>query len=104
MCENDYVFSFYSCPADPIDVLQVLELSQDMEGVSLEAGLCTSRTGFEEPDLAYKIDKKIQLSAPTRQLFPGMGLRSPMRISNKMKCVTLERHSPLGKKNDGILL
>uniref|UniRef100_A0AAQ4RBK2 Collagen, type V, alpha 3a n=1 Tax=Gasterosteus aculeatus aculeatus TaxID=481459 RepID=A0AAQ4RBK2_GASAC len=70
VCENDYVFSFCSCPADPIDVLQVLELSQDMEGVSLEAGLCTSRTGFEEPDLAYKIDKKIQLSAPTRQLFP----------------------------------
>uniref|UniRef100_A0AAQ4S696 Collagen, type V, alpha 3a n=1 Tax=Gasterosteus aculeatus aculeatus TaxID=481459 RepID=A0AAQ4S696_GASAC len=67
-----YYSLMFSVPAksDPIDVLQVLELSQDMEGVSLEAGLCTSRTGFEEPDLAYKIDKKIQLSAPTRQLFP----------------------------------
>ncbi|XP_068575172.1 collagen alpha-1(XI) chain-like [Cebidichthys violaceus] len=41
-----------------------------MEGVSLETGLCTSRRGFEELDLAYKIDKKIQLSAPTKQLFP----------------------------------
>ncbi|CAB1449681.1 unnamed protein product [Pleuronectes platessa] len=56
--------------ADPIDVLRVLELSENMEGVSLEAGLCTSRRGMEETDLAYKIDKKIQLSAPTKQLFP----------------------------------
>uniref|UniRef100_A0A665TQ44 Collagen, type V, alpha 3b n=1 Tax=Echeneis naucrates TaxID=173247 RepID=A0A665TQ44_ECHNA len=56
--------------ADPIDVLKVLELSEDMEGVSLEAGLCTSRTGREETDLSFKINRKIQLSAPTRQLFP----------------------------------
>ncbi|KAK2833293.1 hypothetical protein Q5P01_017182 [Channa striata] len=56
--------------ADPVDVLRVLELSENMEGVSLEAGLCTSRMGGEETDMAYKIDKKIQLSAPTKQLFP----------------------------------
>ncbi|KAK5884828.1 hypothetical protein CesoFtcFv8_018607 [Champsocephalus esox] len=56
--------------ANPIDVLQVLELSENMEGVSLEAGLCTSRKGLEEPDLAYNIDRNIQLSAPTKQLFP----------------------------------
>lgn len=57
--------------ADHIDVLKVLELSEDMEGVSLEAGLCTSREGQEETDLSFKIDKKIQLSAPTKQLFPS---------------------------------
>uniref|UniRef100_A0A8C9WZ00 Collagen, type V, alpha 3b n=1 Tax=Sander lucioperca TaxID=283035 RepID=A0A8C9WZ00_SANLU len=56
--------------ADPIDVLKILELSEDMEGVSLESGLCTSRQGQEETDLSFKIDKKIQLSAPTNQLFP----------------------------------
>ncbi|KAF0032842.1 hypothetical protein F2P81_015132 [Scophthalmus maximus] len=56
--------------ADPIDVLRVLELSENMEGVSSESGLCTSRRGTEKSDLAYKIDKKIQLSAPTKQLFP----------------------------------
>uniref|UniRef100_A0A8D2ZRF8 Collagen, type V, alpha 3a n=1 Tax=Scophthalmus maximus TaxID=52904 RepID=A0A8D2ZRF8_SCOMX len=55
---------------DPIDVLRVLELSENMEGVSSESGLCTSRRGTEKSDLAYKIDKKIQLSAPTKQLFP----------------------------------
>uniref|UniRef100_A0A8C4NQR1 Collagen, type V, alpha 3a n=1 Tax=Dicentrarchus labrax TaxID=13489 RepID=A0A8C4NQR1_DICLA len=64
------IFSFFPFPADHIDVLQVLQLSENMEGVSMEAGLCTSRRGMEETDLAYKIDKKIQLSAPTKQLFP----------------------------------
>ncbi|XP_064170278.1 collagen alpha-1(V) chain-like isoform X2 [Anguilla rostrata] len=41
-----------------------------MEGVSMEAGICTSRKDAEETDMAYRIDKKIQLSAPTKQLFP----------------------------------
>lgn len=61
----------YLFAANLIDVLKVLELSEDMEGVSLEAGLCTSRKGREETDLSLKIDKKIQVSAPTKQLFPG---------------------------------
>uniref|UniRef100_A0A3B4UQT0 Thrombospondin-like N-terminal domain-containing protein n=1 Tax=Seriola dumerili TaxID=41447 RepID=A0A3B4UQT0_SERDU len=65
--------------ANPIDVLKVLELSEDMEGVSLEAGLCTSRKGREETDLSFKIDKKIQLSAPTKQLFPDSPF--PMNFS-----------------------
>lgn len=55
-----------------IDVLHVLELSDRMEGVSMEAGLCTQRVDTEEVDMAFRIDKKIQLSAPTQQLFPGM--------------------------------
>lgn len=67
------LFSFLSLPANSIDVLQMLKLSENMEGVSLEAGLCTSRRDAEETDLAYRI-KKIQLSAPTKQLFPGNGL------------------------------
>lgn len=58
-------------PARHVDVLQLLEVSENMEGVSLEAGFCTSRTGMEGTDLAYKIDKKVQLSVPTKQLFPG---------------------------------
>ncbi|KAA0705379.1 Collagen alpha-1(XI) chain [Triplophysa tibetana] len=53
-----------------IDVLRVLELSEDMEGVSIEAGLCTQRNDTGETDMAYRIDKKIHLSAPTKQLFP----------------------------------
>ncbi|MEQ2184430.1 hypothetical protein GOODEAATRI_007873, partial [Goodea atripinnis] len=64
--------------ADPVDVLRVLGLSESMEGVSLDAGFCTSRRGMEETDLAYKI-KKIQLSIPTKQLFPDS--RFPVNFS-----------------------
>lgn len=71
MCADCSFSSFFPLPANAIDVLRVLEMSDDMEGVSMEAGLCTSRKGMEETDLAYRIDKKIQLSAPTKQLFPG---------------------------------
>ncbi|MGH0149364.1 UNVERIFIED_CONTAM: hypothetical protein FKN15_051754 [Acipenser sinensis] len=56
--------------ANPIDVLRVLDISDSMEGVVLDAGLCVSRKGGEEPDIAFRISKKIQLSAPTKQLFP----------------------------------
>uniref|UniRef100_A0A3Q3FG64 Thrombospondin-like N-terminal domain-containing protein n=1 Tax=Kryptolebias marmoratus TaxID=37003 RepID=A0A3Q3FG64_KRYMA len=34
--------------------------------------LSTYRTGREETDLSFKINKKIQLSAPTKQLFPDL--------------------------------
>lgn len=61
----------FAVTANPIDILKILELSEDMEGVSLEAGLCTSRTGRKETDLSFKINKKIQVSVPTKQLFPG---------------------------------
>lgn len=67
-----------SSAAKPIDVLKLLELSDDMEGVSLESGLCTSRQGGGETDLSYKIDR-IQLSAPTNQLFPDSPF--PMNFS-----------------------
>uniref|UniRef100_A0A3P8Y4V9 Fibrillar collagen NC1 domain-containing protein n=1 Tax=Esox lucius TaxID=8010 RepID=A0A3P8Y4V9_ESOLU len=58
------------CLYNLVDVLRILDLSEDMEGVSLEAGLCTSRVGREETDISLKINKKIQLSVPTKQLFP----------------------------------
>ncbi|KAK1785541.1 hypothetical protein P4O66_018899, partial [Electrophorus voltai] len=56
--------------ADPVDVLGGLQISDRLEGVSIDAGLCTHRQGTGEADMAFRIDKKIQLSAPTRQLFP----------------------------------
>lgn len=101
-------FSFFPFSADPIDVLKVLELSENMEGVSLEAGLCTSRRGVEETDLAYKIDKKIQLSAPTKQLFPGSGLfflldhiQHSLQSHAAMKYLSISKN---GKKHSDVSL
>lgn len=74
LCVVALTFTVSSPFAAPVDVLRTLGLSEDMEGVSQGDGLCKKRGG-QQPDLAYRIDKKIQLSAPTKQLFPGRGFQ-----------------------------
>lgn len=92
---------------DPIDVLRVLELSENMEGVSLESGLCTSRRGMEEMDLAYKI-KKIQLSAPTKQLFPvskfpeNFSLMATIRAKKGSQAFLLSMYDDQGVQQIGL--
>uniref|UniRef100_A0A673LE29 Collagen alpha-1(V) chain-like n=1 Tax=Sinocyclocheilus rhinocerous TaxID=307959 RepID=A0A673LE29_9TELE len=54
----------------PIDVLRVLQLPSLPEGVQKVPGFCTSRRSGT-PDHAYRITKKAQISAPTKQLFSG---------------------------------
>ncbi|KAL1278593.1 hypothetical protein QQF64_025266, partial [Cirrhinus molitorella] len=71
--------------ANLIDVLRVLELSEDMEGVSVEAGLCTERKDTSETDIAYRIDKKIQLSAPTKQFFPDSAFPENFSLMTTVK-------------------
>lgn len=55
----------------PVDVLQTLGMKDGRDGVTVTAGICTQRPGTEDPDLAFRVDNRTQLSAPTRQLFPG---------------------------------
>uniref|UniRef100_A0A8C1YRG6 Collagen, type V, alpha 3a n=1 Tax=Cyprinus carpio TaxID=7962 RepID=A0A8C1YRG6_CYPCA len=71
--------------ANLIDVLRGLELSEDMEGVSVEAGLCTERKDTSETDMAYRIDKKIQLSAPTKQFFPDSAFPENFSLMTTVK-------------------
>ncbi|KPP71312.1 hypothetical protein Z043_109795 [Scleropages formosus] len=55
---------------DPVDVLRVLQLPSLPEGVRKVPGFCTSRRSGA-PDEAYRITKKAQISAPTKQIFSG---------------------------------
>ncbi|KAL7851815.1 hypothetical protein SRHO_G00176000 [Serrasalmus rhombeus] len=93
-----------------IDVLKILDLSDRMEGVSLEAGLCTSRRGLEEVDLAYKIDKKIQVSVPTTQLFPDsefpvdFSVLVTVRPRRGAQCFLLSVYNPDGVQQFGLEL
>uniref|UniRef100_A0A8B9CTN3 Thrombospondin-like N-terminal domain-containing protein n=1 Tax=Anser brachyrhynchus TaxID=132585 RepID=A0A8B9CTN3_9AVES len=57
-------------PYDPVDVLQVLQLHTLPEGVKKAPGFC-SQHGAATADNAYRITRRAQLSAPTRQLFAG---------------------------------
>ncbi|XP_015252893.1 PREDICTED: collagen alpha-1(XI) chain-like [Cyprinodon variegatus] len=82
-----FTFFYISNAANPIDLIKTLEFSENMEGVSLEAGLCTSRKGREETDLSFKINKKIQLSAPTKQLFPDLAFPVNFSLMTTVKAV-----------------
>lgn len=56
--------------AEPVDVLKVLDFQSSPEGVRKTTGFCTVRRG-SKPDIAYRVGKQAQISAPTKQLFPG---------------------------------
>ncbi|CAL8399507.1 unnamed protein product [Arctogadus glacialis] len=55
---------------DPVDVLEVLEFHNTPEGVSKTTGFCANRRA-SNPDTAFRIAKQAQISAPTKQFFPG---------------------------------
>uniref|UniRef100_A0A3Q1CJT1 Fibrillar collagen NC1 domain-containing protein n=1 Tax=Amphiprion ocellaris TaxID=80972 RepID=A0A3Q1CJT1_AMPOC len=65
--------------AEPVDVLKVLDFQSSPEGVRKTPGFCTVRRG-SKPDIAYRVGKKVQISAPTKQLFPGGGFPEDFSI------------------------
>lgn len=56
--------------AEPVDVLKVLDFKSSPQGVQKTTGFCPFRRG-SKPDIAYRVRKEAQISAPTKQLFPG---------------------------------
>uniref|UniRef100_A0A8C5ASX7 Collagen, type XI, alpha 1a n=1 Tax=Gadus morhua TaxID=8049 RepID=A0A8C5ASX7_GADMO len=63
-------FCFFFSAVDPVDVLEVLEFHNTPEGVSKTTGFCANRRA-SNPDTAFRIAKQAQISAPTKQFFPG---------------------------------
>lgn len=62
--------------AEPIDVLKALEFQSSPEGIRKAPGFCPVRRGAK-PDIAYRVGKNAQISAPTKQLFPGKVTHAP---------------------------
>uniref|UniRef100_A0A3B3WLD8 Thrombospondin-like N-terminal domain-containing protein n=1 Tax=Poecilia mexicana TaxID=48701 RepID=A0A3B3WLD8_9TELE len=65
------VLSFLHNYPEPVDVLKALDFQSSPEGVRKTPGFCTVRRG-SKPDVAYRVTKNAQISAPTKQLFPGV--------------------------------
>ncbi|KAG8142118.1 hypothetical protein E2320_006742, partial [Naja naja] len=59
-----------SLSAEPADLLKVLDFHNLPDGISKTTGFCTSRRSSKGADVAYRVTKDAQLSAPTKQLFP----------------------------------
>lgn len=75
------MFSSCSSSSDPVDVLRALQVPSLPEGVKKVPGFCTSRRS-SSPDHAYRITKKAQISAPTKQLFSGGSSLDSIGLSN----------------------
>nr|XP_023998338.1 collagen alpha-1(XI) chain-like [Salvelinus alpinus] len=56
--------------AAPVDVLKALDFHSSPDGVRKATGFCAHRRG-SKPDVAFRVGKKAQISAPSKQLFPG---------------------------------
>lgn len=58
-------------PAQPADLLKVLDFHTLPDGITKTTGFCSTRRSSKSPDVAYRVTKDAQLSAPTKQLYPG---------------------------------
>lgn len=57
--------------AQPADLLKVLDFPNLPDGITKTTGFCATRRSSKGPDVAYRVTKDAQLSAPTKQLYPG---------------------------------
>lgn len=60
--------------AEPADLLKILDFPNLPDGVTKTTGFCSHRRSTQGPDVAYRVSKDAQLSAPTKQLYPGKRL------------------------------
>lgn len=56
---------------EPVDILKILQLHTLPDGIERVTGLCPNRKLTSTPDVAYKVTRLAQLSAQTKQLYPG---------------------------------
>lgn len=68
--------------AQPADLLKVLDFHTLPDGVTKTTGFCSTRRSSRGPDVAYRVTKDAQLSAPTKQLYPGerLGVRGVLCV------------------------
>uniref|UniRef100_A0A8C6U6B2 Laminin G domain-containing protein n=1 Tax=Neogobius melanostomus TaxID=47308 RepID=A0A8C6U6B2_9GOBI len=92
----------------PVDVLRALQVPSLPEGVKKVPGFCTSRrSGI--PDHAYRISKRAQISAPTKQLFSGhfpenFSIMALVKAQAGLQAFLLSIYSELGIQQLGIEL
>lgn len=64
------ISSLFLFTAQPADLLKILDFHSLPEGVTKTTGFCAHRKSSKGPDVAYRVTKEAQLSAPTKQLYP----------------------------------
>jgi hypothetical protein len=63
--------SLFPSVVEPADLLKILDFPSLPDGVTKTTGFCAHRKSTKGADVAYRVSKEAQLSAPTKQLYPG---------------------------------
>uniref|UniRef100_A0A8C9LEW2 Thrombospondin-like N-terminal domain-containing protein n=1 Tax=Pavo cristatus TaxID=9049 RepID=A0A8C9LEW2_PAVCR len=71
--------------SEPADLLKVLDFHNLPDGITRTTGFCTSRRSSKEADVAYRVTKDAQLSAPTKQLYPASPFPEDFSILTTVK-------------------
>uniref|UniRef100_A0A8C9BV73 Collagen type V alpha 1 chain n=1 Tax=Phocoena sinus TaxID=42100 RepID=A0A8C9BV73_PHOSS len=71
--------------AQPADLLKVLDFHNLPDGITKTTGFCAARRSSKGPDVAYRVTKDAQLSAPTKQLYPASAFPEDFSILTTVK-------------------
>ncbi|KAG6938395.1 collagen type V alpha 1 chain, partial [Chelydra serpentina] len=71
--------------AEPADLLKVLDFHNLPDGITKTTGFCTSRRSSKGADVAFRVTKDAQLSAPTKQLYPASAFPEDFSILSTVK-------------------
>ncbi|EPQ11198.1 Collagen alpha-1(V) chain [Myotis brandtii] len=71
--------------AQPADLLKVLDFHTLPDGITKTTGFCSTRRSSKSPDVAYRVTKDAQLSAPTKQLYPASAFPEDFSILATVK-------------------
>ncbi|KAJ8286900.1 hypothetical protein GJAV_G00044670 [Gymnothorax javanicus] len=70
---------------EPADLLKILDFQSLPEGITKTTGFCKHRKSTKGPDVAYRVTKDAQLSAPTKQLYPSSAFPEDFSILATVK-------------------
>uniref|UniRef100_A0A8C4W6Y4 Thrombospondin-like N-terminal domain-containing protein n=1 Tax=Gopherus evgoodei TaxID=1825980 RepID=A0A8C4W6Y4_9SAUR len=71
--------------SEPADLLKVLDFHNLPDGITKTTGFCTSRKSSKGADVAFRVTKDAQLSAPTKQLYPASAFPEDFSILSTVK-------------------
>ncbi|KAF5919260.1 hypothetical protein HPG69_009930 [Diceros bicornis minor] len=77
--------SIFAVNAQPADLLKVLDFQNLPDGITKTTGFCATRRSSKGPDVAYRVTKDAQLSAPTKQLYPVSAFPEDFSILTTVK-------------------
>uniref|UniRef100_UPI00358EBC08 collagen alpha-1(XI) chain-like n=1 Tax=Myxine glutinosa TaxID=7769 RepID=UPI00358EBC08 len=108
-CANSDDAYAYVTNMETVDILEQLDLYGVAEGIIRTSGICRVRKDSEQGDISYRL-RNVQLSAPTRQLYPSgtfprdFSVMTTVRATRRLQAFLLSMYSQQGVQQLGVEL